>query len=110
MSQPKIKIGRVSLERIRRLRESGKSINYIANKYAWPRSVINRICAGVDVEFFRRKPKRNNRTPKKGCCTCCHIRPIAPDFRYLCEFCWQTAESGEVYPTSQTGASCQEIG
>ena len=52
MSQPKIKIGQVSLERIRRLRESGKSINYIANKYEWPRSVINRICAGVDVEFF----------------------------------------------------------
>jgi len=105
MSQPKIKIGQVSLERIRRLRGSGKSINYIANKYAWPRSVINRICAGVDVEFFRRKPKQDNRKPKKGNCTCCHIRPIAPDFTFLCEFCWRTGESGEVYPTSTLGVA-----
>ena len=92
MSQPKIMIGKVSLERIRRLRESGKAINYIANKYGWPHSVIRRICAGVDVEYFKRKPKRGNREAKEGMCTSCDIRPKEKDFRYLCRFCYYSAD------------------
>ena len=92
MSEPKILITQNSLDRIRYLRDHGASINSIAHTKGWPNSLIKRICEGVDVEYFVRKPKRDNRKAKKGMCTCCNIRPVEEDFRYLCLFCWQNED------------------
>ena len=92
MSQPRIMITQYSLDRIRHLRDHGGSINSIAHTKGWPRSLIKRICEGVDVEYFVRKPKRNNRKAKKGMCDCCNIRPKEKDFRYLCRFCYYDAD------------------
>jgi len=89
MSEPKILITKYSLDRIRYLRDHGASINSIARTKGWPRSVIRRICEGVDVEYFVRKPKRDNRKAKRGMCTCCNIRPRNDGFEFLCLFCWQ---------------------
>ena len=91
-------ISKMSLYRIRYMRDHGASINSIAHKKGWPRSLIKRICEGVDVEYFRRKPKRDHRPQIDGKCTCCRIRDKAPGFRYLCEYCFQYADSGEIYP------------
>jgi len=105
----KIMIGQVSLDRIRRLRSNGKAINYIADKYGWPISVIKRICDGVDVEYFQRKPKGINRPKIEGMCNICgteprDIPPNTPENEkkwYL--FCWRCRPNASDYEVEEYG-------
>ena len=88
----------VNQDRVKRLLEAGKSCASIANKFAYPLSVIYRIRDGKDVPHFLRKPKRDHRVQTEGKCECCKIRDKAPGFRKLCEWCFKYADSGEIYP------------
>ena len=95
----------VNQERVKRLLDDGKSCNGIAHKFGYPVSVIYRIRDGLNVPYFFRKPKREHRPQVEGKCTCCRIRDKAPGMRYLCDYCFQYADSGEIYP--ETSINCR---
>jgi len=110
MSEPKILITQYSLDRIRYLRDHGASINSIARTKGWPTTLIKRICDGVDVPYFQRKPKRDSRKPKKEMCKWCHIRPI--DYPKVphnkahflwCRFCRYSIDVGVIAPEHSIG-------